>query len=144
MMKPILIFLLFVLPFSTAAQCSMEEYQILLKEAKTAQKKGQYDLAINKLSSARACRPEKDKEIEGKILEVLKKEKKKKELEKKNAEEAKRQTNETANALKREEVLRRKAEQSVKINRMAVMAMDNKNIDFTLAWHQSVWAYKSS
>lgn len=70
-MKQILIFLIFALPFSAAAQCSMEEYQNLLKESKTAQKKGQYDLAINKLFSARVCRPEKDEEIKGEILEVF-------------------------------------------------------------------------
>lgn len=50
-MKHLVLSLLFALPFVAQAQCSIEEYQILLKEAKTAQQKGQYDLAINKLFS---------------------------------------------------------------------------------------------
>ena len=70
-MKSLLILLFFVLPFSMAGQCSLEDYQNLLQEARAAQKLGKYDLAINKLSSAQVCRPEKAEEVKKLILEVF-------------------------------------------------------------------------
>ncbi|MBK8195157.1 MAG: hypothetical protein IPK76_18800 [Lewinellaceae bacterium] len=56
------------------AQCTVEDYKILLQEAKVAQKLGKYDLAFNKLLSAQICQsnnPEKVIEVKNRILEVF-------------------------------------------------------------------------
>ncbi|MBK6997430.1 MAG: hypothetical protein IPH31_21915 [Lewinellaceae bacterium] len=129
-MKHLVLSLLFALPFVAQAQCSIEEYQILLKEAKTAQQKGQYDLAINKLFSARVCRPEKEEDIKKKILEVFEEVNRQREMAIKSGEEAKQQrdsaTLERINAFQRGEearqqrdtalVERNKAEKRVREN----------------------------
>ena len=94
-MKYILLCLLIALPFVTVAQCSTEEYQNLLKEAKSAQQKGQYDLAINKLFSARVCRPERDEEIKVKILAVFEDVNKQRKIADENADKLKRQRDST-------------------------------------------------
>lgn len=69
-MKYFTLFLLYCAPFVASSQCSIEEYQILIKDAGLAQDSGKFDLAINKLSSARVCRPEKEEEINKKLLGV--------------------------------------------------------------------------
>lgn len=93
-MKQVLTFLLFTLPFFTAAQCTLEDYQNLLKEAKAAQKSGKYDLAVNKLLAAQECqadKPDKVAEVKKRILEVFSEVNAQRDLAVKNEKESNRQ-----------------------------------------------------
>lgn len=65
---------LFLLPILASAQdCSLPQYQKLLLEASQSVEKGQYDLALNKLQSAKICRPEKEPEVNRTISSVFQK-----------------------------------------------------------------------
>lgn len=55
-----------------AQDCTPARYDTLLRQAKQAADKGRYDLAINKLQSAKTCLPEKEKEVNREILNVFK------------------------------------------------------------------------
>ena len=75
----------------SAQDCTPAQYQKMLKEADQAVKRGEYDLAINKLQSAKVCQPGKAAEVDGKIVAVFEKVNGERELAVKNAEEAKQQ-----------------------------------------------------
>ncbi|MBL7809119.1 MAG: WD40 repeat domain-containing protein [Saprospiraceae bacterium] len=72
-MKYLLLVLLILPPIWSLAQCTNEQYHILLNEADKAVKRGEYDLAVNKLQSAKVCRPDKEAEVEKKIVAVFEK-----------------------------------------------------------------------
>ena len=59
--------------FCIAQDCTPAQYQKMLKEADQAVKRGEYDLAINKLQSAKVCQPGKEGEVSEKILKVFEK-----------------------------------------------------------------------
>ena len=91
-MKHILFLWVLLVPVWVEAQdCSLVQYQTLLKEADIAVQKGQYDFAINKLQSTKTCRPERGTEISKKIFLVFDKINLERQLAIKNAAEAKRQ-----------------------------------------------------
>jgi len=92
-MKRLLLCLPFLfLPTLAPAQgdCTLAQYQKFLTEADQATAKGQYDLAINKLQSAKTCRPEMEAEVGRKILVVFDKVNGERQAAIRNAEEAKR------------------------------------------------------
>ena len=71
-MKNLMMTCALLLPVWVGAQeCTIGQYQKLLTEADQATAKGQYELAINKLQSAKTCRPEKEAEVGRKILVVF-------------------------------------------------------------------------
>lgn len=88
-MKSGFFFLFFFLIRALFAQdCTLERYQKLLKEADQAAQKGYYDLSINKLQSAKTCRPEKEGEISQKIVEVFREVNRQRQMAKENEKRA--------------------------------------------------------
>ncbi len=80
---------LFLLPALIAAQnCPPERFRELMRDADRAAKNGQYDLAINKLQSAKTCRPDSASIVEAKIITVFLEVNKQRELAIKNGLEA--------------------------------------------------------
>ena len=70
-MKHLYFLWLLLIPLWVEAQdCTTDQYQTMLREADQAIQKGQYDLAINKLQSAKTCRPEKEAAVNQKITGV--------------------------------------------------------------------------
>jgi len=91
-MKILLFLCGLLLPVWVGGQdCTIAQYQKILTEADQATAKGQYELAINKLQSAKTCRPEKEVEVSRKILVVFDKVNGERQAAIRNAEEARRQ-----------------------------------------------------
>lgn len=81
-----------LLPVSADAQnCTPERYRALMREADQAVQNGQYDMAINKLQSAKTCRPENGAAVDQRMVEVFLEVNKQRELAIQNAREAARQ-----------------------------------------------------
>lgn len=72
-MRLLFLFLTLLPLFAMGQGCTMEQYQKLLKDADAASQRGQYDMAINKLQSAKTCRPEKEAEVNTAVIKVFKK-----------------------------------------------------------------------
>jgi WD40 repeat protein len=89
----LLAILLALLSWGLPAQdCPPERYQRMMREANTAVQNGQYDLAINKLQSAKTCQPDSEAVVNLRVLEVFKEVNRQRELAIKNEREAKKQT----------------------------------------------------
>jgi len=86
------ILLLFILlsGLITAQDCTLVRYQELLREANRASQQGQYDLSLNKLQSAKTCRPEKQGEVDQKIEQVFREVNRQREIAVLNLEKANR------------------------------------------------------
>jgi dipeptidyl aminopeptidase/acylaminoacyl peptidase len=89
----LLAILLALLSWGLPAQdCPPARYQRMMREANTAVQNGQYDLAINKLQSAKTCQPDSEAVVNLRVLEVFKEVNRQRELAIKNEREAKKQT----------------------------------------------------
>jgi hypothetical protein len=93
MPQPYPILFALLLPCCAAAQdCTPARYHRMMREADTAAQNGQYDLAINKLQSAKTCQPDSEAVVNLRVLEVFKEVNRQRELAIKNEREAKKQT----------------------------------------------------
>ncbi len=92
-MKHVLLFSLFLPLLAPAQDCSPARYRLMMRQVDTAVLRGQYDLAINKLQSAKTCQPDSEAVVNRRVLEVFKEVNRQRELSIKNEREAKRQQN---------------------------------------------------
>ncbi len=92
-MKHHFLFLLLLLPLLAAAQtdCPPARYRLMLRQVDTAVLRGQYDLAINKLQSAKTCQPDSEAVVNRRVLEVFRAVNAERTKAIKNEKEAKRQ-----------------------------------------------------
>ncbi len=112
--------------------CSIAQYQKLLTEADQATARGQYDLAINKLQSAKICRADKEVEVSRKIIVVFDKVNGERQAAIRNAEEARQQQKiakqNEEEAKRHEEIAIKSAEEaSVQKNLAEQKALEAKN-----------------
>lgn len=117
-MEKVLFLCALMLPVWVGAQdCTLTQYQKLLTEADQATVKGQYDLAINKLQSAKICRPEREEEVSRKILIVFEKVNGERQAAIRNAEEARQQEEKArqneAEAKRQEEIAQKNAAEAL-------------------------------
>lgn len=82
-----------LLPFLAPAQtdCPPARYRLMLRQVDTAVLRGQYDLAINKLQSAKTCQPDSEAVVNRRVLEVFRAVNAERTRAIKNEKEAKRQ-----------------------------------------------------
>lgn len=67
----ILIFFMPFAPYSLAQDCGPARFQLLLVQADTAVANGEYDLAINKLQSAKVCQPDSEAMVNKRVITVF-------------------------------------------------------------------------
>ncbi len=133
-----LLFLLFFLPAPARAQdCPPTRYEALLREAKQAADKGQYDLAINKLQSAKTCQPQNEAEVNSRILKVF-------ESVNNERKEAQRQRLIAENRAIEIQRQKEASDKSARANRLAAMALQKGKTDYTMGWHLAYLAYQAS
>ncbi|MBP6827264.1 MAG: WG repeat-containing protein, partial [Saprospiraceae bacterium] len=90
-MKQIFLFFLSLPALSNAQHCDIQRYRALIHQADVAVEKGQYDLAVNKLQSAKTCQPDSETVVNVRIVEVFREVNRQRELAIRNEKEAKRQ-----------------------------------------------------
>lgn len=111
-----------------AQDCTLAQYQKLLKEADAAAQKGEYDLAINKLQSAKTCQPARAEEVDKKILTVFNEVNSQKKKAEQNAKEALRQKELAQKSAREADIQRKQAEaQRDSTNAQRKLADQEKN-----------------
>lgn len=145
-----LFFLTILFPVSVLAQdCPPERYRMLMLEADRATEKGQYDLAVNKLQSAKTCQPDSEAVVNTRVIAVFlevnrqriialqatKEAMLQKKIAEQNATEARKQRDAAEQARKAEAEGRRKAELEAKANANVTLALKTAPADPTRAFY---------
>jgi len=121
----------------TAQDCDVPHYRVLMREADKAALEGTYDLAINKLQSAKVCQPDSEAVVNRRVVEVFRE-------VNKQRKEAVLQRSLAENRAK--EIQRQKdvSDKSARSNRLAALALQRVKTDYTLGWHLACLAYLAS